>query len=192
MIWSIEPANRDLDHDAINKIGKQTSYCKDFGSIMFSGEGSYIKGWIRVAKVAVSGVIAGFSCVRHKVRAPETMLYFIAVDDAWHGEGIGKSLMEDLEKQTPHNRIALKVEKTNEHAIAFYIRLGYIVESTNEYGGKGILMAKEMAATYMNCGEVEQYKAINKPYCGCAGCWQKWTEKQQRETAKALERTEKE
>ncbi len=144
MIFSIEPANRNTEHDIINKIGKQTSYCKDFGSIMFSSEGAYIKGWIRVAKIAVSGAIAGFTCVRHKVRAPETMLYFIAVVKDCNGEGIGKALMADLEKQTPHNRIALKVEKTNEHAIAFYTRLGYITESINEYGGKGILMAKQL------------------------------------------------
>lgn len=144
MIWSIEQADRSLDHDIINKIGKQTSYCKDFGSIMFSPPGAYIKGWIRVARVAVSGAIVGFTCVRHKVRAPETMLYFIAVVKDCHGEGIGRDLMADLEKQTPHNRIALKVEKANKHAIAFYKRLGYIVESTTEYGGEGILMAKQL------------------------------------------------
>ncbi len=144
MIWTIEQANRDLNHNTIQKIGKQTSYCKDFGSIMFSSEESYLKGWIRVAKIAVSGAIAGFTCVRHKVRSPETMLYFISVAEFAQGEGIGKALMADLEEQTPYKRIALKVEKVNGHAIAFYTRLGYTTESTNEYGGKGILMAKQL------------------------------------------------
>lgn len=120
--------------------------------MMFSGEDAYKKGWIRIAQWAMGesggakyhlGDIAGFYCVRHKKRSPETMLYFLMVDPRFEGQGIGRILMGSLEEHTPHNRIALKVEKENEGAIAFYKKLGYVVESDEAYGGKGLLMAKE-------------------------------------------------
>jgi len=140
----VTQANRDRDHEALVKLAKRSRYISAFGNIMFSSPAAYEKGWIRKAVVAETDEIVGFTCVRHKTRQPETVLYFIMVKPEAQGRGVGRELMADLEEQTPHERIALKVEKDNSGAIAFYERLGYVVESTNEYGGRGVLMAKRI------------------------------------------------
>ncbi len=139
----IRPATIE-DHPALVKLCKTSKYTKDFSNQqMFSSEDAYQKGWIRLIYAEdTKEPPLGFTCVRHKSRSPETMLYFIVVEPDVQGLGIGRLLMQDLEKQTPHPRIALKVEKDNKEAIVVYSRLGYCVESLNEYNGKGQLMAK--------------------------------------------------
>mgnify|MGYP006272337213 CR=1 FL=1 len=140
----VQQADRALHHKALVAMAKTSTYISSFGSPMFSGDAAYDKGWVRMAVNAETDEILGFTCVRHKTRSPETMLYFIIVDPDKEGRGIGQRLMADLEEQTPHRRIALKVMKDNERAIEFYRKLGYVVESEDEYKGEGLLMAKEL------------------------------------------------
>ena len=109
---------------------------------MFSSEAAYEKGWIRTAWLGHN--IVGFTCVRHKVLAPETILYFIAVDPLCRNEGVGQVLMKDLEQQTPHQRITLNVMHTNRDALRFYERLGYRVVAEDAVKGTAWRMVKEL------------------------------------------------
>ncbi len=142
----IRQAVKAQDHDTLVKIARKSCYISAFGSIMFSSDQAYEKGWIRLAEDA-DGNILGFTCVRHKSRTPETMLYFIMIDPEVESQGVGQALMRDLETQTPHRPYALKVELRNERAIAFYERLGYVAtgpayESSRHPGQE---MRKELA-----------------------------------------------
>lgn len=121
-------------------MSKKDKNISSFSSMMFSSQSAYDKGWIRIA--LADGEVVGFTCVRHKSRAPETMLYFVMVDPDRTGRGVGKRLMADLEEQTPHPTIALKVMKSNERAIRMYEKLGYRVTSDDEYSGRGLMMKK--------------------------------------------------
>jgi ribosomal protein S18 acetylase RimI-like enzyme len=131
-----------LDHDRIVEIAKQTKATRDYTHIMFSGALSYEKGWIRVCTTRMHGeeVIVGFTCVRHKVRQPETSLYYIGVDEDWRQKSVGTHLLEDLKKMSPHHRIVLNVTKDNTSARAFYAKHGF-VEEGESLGGKGLKLS---------------------------------------------------
>lgn len=130
------------DHKAILQVAKQSPFTKDFSNHIFSGPALYQRGWIRVLDKSHSGVdgdIIGFTCVRHKVRAPETVLYFIGVDKAHHRQGVGDTLLADLIEQSPHRRIALNVMKTNEQARNFYLKHKFR-EDGDSLDGAGVRM----------------------------------------------------
>lgn len=108
---------------------------------MFSGEHAYRKGWIRVA-LDPTDTIVGLTCVRHKVKAPETTLYYIVVRPGIRTRGIGTELIVDLMRQCPHPRIVLSCLKKNTPALKFYEKLGF-----NRVGealkGEGYQLVKE-------------------------------------------------
>lgn len=135
-------AEYEKDHKALCSLAKKSPYISSFSSHMFSSEEAYNKGWIRLVENA-EGEILGFTCVRHKKRSPETMLYFLMVDPDLRRSGLGRLLMTDLEEQTPHPVIALKVMNDNTTAIAFYRELMY-QEVGPCYNGKGVQMAKQL------------------------------------------------
>lgn len=143
----IVQAQREVDHDLLCYLARKSKYISSFSSMMFSSEAAYEKGWIRMAirvgdgQLDIEGEILGFTCVRHKTRTPETMLYFLMVDPSARREGVGRLLMEDLEAQTPHPKVVLKVMKDNEGAVAFYESLDYKVVG-EAYDGKGLVMEK--------------------------------------------------
>jgi len=101
---------------------------------MFSHEGAYAKGWIRCYH-RPGQEIAGFTCVRHKVTQPKTVLYFIVVTPEGRSQGIGTGLMLDLERQTKHPIIHLNVSHRNPRARTFYERLGYSVVRDDAISG---------------------------------------------------------
>lgn len=113
------------DHKDILQVAKISKYTKDFSNqVMFSSEAAYEKGWINKALIDESGPIIGFTCVRHKVREPKTMLYFIGVLPEFGGMGIGRSLLDFAMASSPHKTMELNVMKDNE-ALKFYERLGF-------------------------------------------------------------------
>lgn len=122
----ISSANRHRDHTGLLRIAKESKHTRDFGHMMFSGEDAYDKGWIRVYYDQDFGVPLGFTCVRHKKREPECMLYYICVTERAHGQGVAQALMDDLMEQCEHNRIACKCRRDNERALAFYKKLGFL------------------------------------------------------------------
>ena len=112
------------EHDMILAIAKTSRYTKDFSNrVMFSSDAAYEKGWIKVAE-SDAGEIIGFTCVRHKTRQPETMLYFITIHPEWRGQGVGKIMLDEVMDDGPHSRMALNVMKDNE-AVSFYENLGF-------------------------------------------------------------------
>ncbi len=140
---SIRPAVKETDHKLILDIAKQSKFTKDFGSIMFSSDESYNKGWIRVA--TLGDEIIGFTCVRHCMpKRGETVLYFITVHDKFRSHSIGGVMMKDLEEQTPHKRIALNVAKDNPRAVSFYERLGFTTQHGDAIKGTAFHMTKEL------------------------------------------------
>ena len=114
-------AGRD-EHDEILRLAKLSKYTRDYGHIMFSSPEAYMRGWILVA--TIDGEIVGFTCVRHKVRAPETMLYFIGIHPDHQGKGIGWFMLEEIMENGPHDIMSLNVMKDNP-ALKFYERHGF-------------------------------------------------------------------
>ncbi len=128
------------DHNEILKVAKQSKYTKDFSNtVMFSSPEAYAKGWIRVAEE--DGKVVGFTCIREKVRQPETVLYFITVDKDTKGKGVGKLLIQDIIDRTRHNTLALNVAKDNAEAKQFYDTLGFVVAGES-LAGKGWALRK--------------------------------------------------
>ena len=117
-------AATEADHEELVRLAKTSKYTKDFSNrVMFSSPVAYARGWI--IKAVRDGKIVGFSCVRHKVRQPEVMLYFIVVDPEFRSKGIGEFLIRHTMQSAPSRRMALNVMKDNDRAIAFYRRLGF-------------------------------------------------------------------
>lgn len=138
----LRQAEYDKDHKTLCALAKKSKYISSFSSIMFSSPEAYAKGWIRLVENG-DGTVLGFTCVRHKKRAPETMLYFLMIDPELRRSGLGRMLMDDLEDQTPHPIVTLKVMNDNPGAIAFYRELMY-QEVGPCYDGKGIQMSKQV------------------------------------------------
>ncbi len=130
------------DHAELVALAKQFRSTRDFSHMMFSGEHAYQKGWIRCSVPSKGDRIQGFTCVRHKVRTPETKLYYIVVDPECHSMGVGQDLLKDLQKQSPHKRVALDVEKENTQARNFYDRYGFHQEGESLHG-KGLRLVLE-------------------------------------------------
>lgn len=124
--YRIVPATRDM-HNELQRIARTSKFTKDFGSIMFSSEAAYEKGWIQVAVNAHTGKPGGFYCVRQKVRTPVTELYFITVEPELRDLGLGAMLLRHLEESSKLERVEFHVDKTNEAALRFYQRHGYII-----------------------------------------------------------------
>ena len=136
---NIRTANKEQDHTRLVKLAKMSKFTNAFGSIMFSSVESYEKGWIRVG--LLDHDIVALTCVRHKVREPKTVLYFLIVHPQLRGHEIGARMLEDLEQQTPHNCIKFNVSKENPDARRFYKRHGYRVVGTS-MGGTGWAMER--------------------------------------------------
>ena len=114
------------DHAAICAIAKTSQYTRDFSNrLMFSSDAAYEKGWIMVAEQRGCQLL-GFTCVRHKVREPVTMLYFITVHPDHRGRSIGERLLRRVMEYGPHDRMKLNVMKEN-RAVNFYKRLGFVI-----------------------------------------------------------------
>jgi len=122
-------------HKKILELAKLSPYTRDFGHIMFSGDKAYENGWVRVLVKKGVGPV-GFTCVRHKVRQPETSLYFIGIHPDHQRGGIGELFLKDLKEQSPHKRITLNVMKDNEGAVSFYRKHGFVCVG-DSLSGKG-------------------------------------------------------
>jgi ribosomal protein S18 acetylase RimI-like enzyme len=136
----VRTATRE-DHAALVKLAAKSKYTKSFSSMMFSNEGIYAKGWITL--VEAEGNPVGLLCVRHKVRSPKSIIYFMVTHPDYRGQGIGKLMMDDLEEKTPHKTIELSVMNDNPGGRAFWERMGF--EPVGEaYKGKGTQMEKQL------------------------------------------------
>jgi ribosomal protein S18 acetylase RimI-like enzyme len=144
--YAIRDAVKASDHKAILQLAKKSPYTKDFGNHMFSGDAAYEKGWIRIVVALADNnkdqLLYAFYCVRHKVRDPETSLYFIGVDPLAKKGGFGRVLIEDIQDRSPHTRIVLNVMNDNKEALAFYERLGFTVGAP-ALKGKGVQLSLE-------------------------------------------------
>ena len=129
------------DHGELLELSRSFPHTRAFSHFMFSGPEAYAKGWIRV--LVHRGRIVGFTCVRHKVRAPETSLYYIVVDSKHQNQGLGELLLDDMYLESPHTRFVLNVEKNNAQARRFYEKHGWWEEG-EALKGKGIKLAKEL------------------------------------------------
>lgn len=127
------------DHKDMCALAKLSKYTNSFSSHMFSPESAYQKGWITHAIDPATGDPVGLLCVRHKVRQPETMIYFMVVHPDHRKSGVGAALIRHLKRTTPHRKIALSVMNDNEGGQAFWRSFGF--EKTGDaYKGKGIQM----------------------------------------------------
>lgn len=68
--------------------------------------------------------VIGIAGLRPRFRVP---LLFIVVEDAFHGQGVGRSLMQSLLKDAVrrYSYIVLTVSKQNERAVSWYLKLGF-------------------------------------------------------------------
>lgn len=130
------------EHDKLLELFKTSKWTNAFGHMMFSDVKMYEKGWIRCA-VTSAGNIVGAYCVRHKVRDPETSLYFITVHPIAKGVGVGHTLLVDLKERCPNKRIILNVGKVNKEAVDFYDREGFVIENDQALKGTAFKMSLE-------------------------------------------------
>ena len=121
-------------HDQLVALAKSSPYTKDFSNrLMFSSDDAYRKGWIcgtfltEPAGTRQLKPIA-MSCVRHKTRVPETMLYFVVVHPKYRQEGHAMRLLRWVMLRSPHDKMALNVMKDNKPALAFYAKNGFQVD----------------------------------------------------------------
>jgi ribosomal protein S18 acetylase RimI-like enzyme len=128
------------DHEAIVKLMNFSKFTNAFSSHMFSSDASYQKGWIRVA--ILDEEIVAATCVRHKVQEPKTVLYFLIVHPHLRDRKLGALMVEDMERETPHNCIKFNVSKENPDARKFYLRHGYKITSHTALQGLGWEMEK--------------------------------------------------
>lgn len=141
MTITFRPA-RVEEHNQLVTLARQSPYTKDFSNrVMFSSDAAYEKGWITVAEQ--DGKIVAMSCVRHKVRDPETMLYFVVVDRHCRSRAIGRRLLQHVMDEGPWETMRLGVMKENKRAVAFYLELGFRIVHDRHYGGEAYLMEKE-------------------------------------------------
>ncbi|MEF3304989.1 GNAT family N-acetyltransferase [Paenibacillus sp. GYB003] len=76
--------------------------------------------------------------IAKETRPGEYYLDSIAVNDAFQGQGIGKSLMRAFEEKggaEGHSRLALIVEEDNDRAYALYRKMGYREDGRLTVGG---------------------------------------------------------
>lgn len=126
-------------HEELCKLAKLSKYTRDFSHMMFSGEAAYDKEWIKV--YVTQGKIAGFSCVRHKVREPATSIYFIFVHPDYRGMGIGEKLLNEIIENSPHKTFHLNCEKDNTPALHFYKKHNFVIAGES-LKGRGYALEK--------------------------------------------------
>lgn len=145
-ILSPEGQHADNEHFYLcKKLCKTGKFTKAFDGIQFSREEFYLRSLIRIA-ITMDGKggsagdgILGFSNFWHKVRTPQTKLYFVVVDPAHHRRGVAEALMADLYRATeaqghsPH-RLELDVNKTNPTAVALYHKHHFKTEGESLHG----------------------------------------------------------
>lgn len=138
------------EHKSLLQISKQSKYTKDFSNaLMFSSPAAYEKGWIR-GVWPVNGCMPemkfsplGFTCIRIKSRVPEVVLYFVGVDKAQQGHGLGWKLIQDFMTAAPrtHRLLRLNVMKENEQAANFYLKHGFEIAGES-LGGAGYQLTR--------------------------------------------------
>jgi ribosomal protein S18 acetylase RimI-like enzyme len=133
---TVRPATK-ADHATLCKIAKQSKYTSSFSSMMFSGDVAYEKGWITVAED--NGVPVGLLCIRHKVREPKTIIYFMVTDHGAQCCGAGAAMLDYLKANTPHPIIELSVMKDNAKGLRFWTNNGFVTVG-EAYEGKGLQM----------------------------------------------------
>lgn len=132
---------QEADHAPLLVIAKQSRYTKDFSNqVMFSSPAAYEKGWILRADQEGTAWTKplGFACVRHKTRVPQTVLYFIGVAKEAKRLGVGRALLEEILRTSPHEELVLNVMRENNEARAFYQRLGFEPTGARVLDGQGI------------------------------------------------------
>jgi ribosomal protein S18 acetylase RimI-like enzyme len=127
----IERATPD-QHKQIMQVAKQTKWTKDFSNQMMFGA-CYAQGWVLVARERGGGSVVGFACYRIKIRVHETTLYFVGVDAAYRGQGIGTKLIQTIMSGTAvHRTMVLKCAKDNLPAKKYYDSHGFSVASEDD------------------------------------------------------------
>lgn len=83
----------------------------------------------------VDGAVAGFyRATRYPGRVSHVLLLgTLAVDPARHGRGVGRAMIDDALdhfRAAGIRRVELYAESDNDQALAFYQRLGFVIEGT--------------------------------------------------------------
>lgn len=83
----------------------------------------------------IDGAIAGFyRATRYPGRVSHVLLLgTLAVDPARHGQGVGRAMIDDALRRFRADgirRVELYAESDNAQALAFYRRLGFVIEGT--------------------------------------------------------------
>lgn len=112
------------DHKSIYYVASRSKYTRGFSNRIYSGPKMYARGWIGVYRNSVKKTV-GFVCLRHGTRNGWTTIYDLGVLPEYERRGIGSALAQWALNTSPHKRVHLNVDRSNERAILFYTALGY-------------------------------------------------------------------
>jgi ribosomal protein S18 acetylase RimI-like enzyme len=119
----VQAATMD-DHADIIAVARMSKYTSGAANPHYLSEAAYGKGWVGIVRTK-SGRLVGFTVVRHLIRDTYTSLYYIGTDPTYQGKGVGSSLVKWVLARSPHGRIRLICEHTNEQATEWYLRHGF-------------------------------------------------------------------
>lgn len=137
--FRIEKAQYHVHDLEICRIARQSRYTRDFTSHRFFRESireTYAKGEVGVALEL--GRVVGFVYVKHlRIKSrPYSVIHYMGVDEAWRGLGIGERLLDWALASSPHKRIQLSCEHSNQPGMKFYEAAGYVAVGGGVYGEK--------------------------------------------------------
>lgn len=130
-------AEYEKDDLHICVIARQSPYTRDFTSHRFFRDSildTYAKREVLVAVSA--GVRVGFIYAKHlKIKSrPWSVVHYMGVHTDWRKRGIGEQLLDAALEASPHKRIQLSCEHSNESGMKFYAACGFRPISEGVYG----------------------------------------------------------
>lgn len=113
------------EHKRVCEVARLSKFTKGFasGGLRFV-DSYYQRGEVLVAEA--HGRLLGFACVRHCVRRPYTSVYYIGATE--NGRGVGRALLRQVLKESPHTCIQLISEKENKQGLGFYRHIGFTIQ----------------------------------------------------------------
>jgi len=146
LIFSTSPA-RLKDLNALRKLINEV-FKEDAWPVLDLLTALIFPGGIHI-KAQTGDTLVGFISVEENLFEPCAWVSIVGVASEFRRQGVGESLMKEIEKLVHRQTIQLCVRKSNQAAIQLYEKLGYkIKESRQRYysdGEDALVMGKTLS-----------------------------------------------